>query len=484
MALAQLKYRDLFQQSWPSIVGRRGSLVLAGVNHRSLTIDAREKLAIRPEHYREVLKLALACSGVEEAVVVSTCNRVELIAAVNDPEPDADPDDRGDEREVEGGVSPSIYQGFTEQFESLLQRFSGHPPDSFREGIYALNNQQAVGHLFRVASGLDSLVPGEAQILGQLKVAYAEANACGATKTLLNKLFQRAFGVAKSVRSRTEIGRMPVSICFAARKLAEQVFGDLSQSSVLIIGAGETGGLMLKHLAAANVREIYVANKSWERAVQLCRPSGAIPVTLDRVSSILSQVDIVVGAVTLESAGDFLVTEELARTALRKRKSYTQLYLDLGVPRNIDPILGEIPNLFLYNIDDLQSVVQRNLDLRSTEAARAEEIIGAEVDKFSLWMSRRAFEPAIKELRDSILQLRSSEVARALKQLQRSRGDAGSGHADSGIADNGLARGVLERLVDSVLTKVLHNPVSVLRERGVHDEELVERFFELFLKKP
>lgn len=426
-----------------------GVIALSGLSHKTGGVDLREQFALKEDQYPLALQEILQGSDVSEAVVVSTCNRVEIIAATDS----------------------SAGERFTAHVEDVLEKLSGLSRGKFRENLYHLRGESAVGHVFRVASGLDSLVPGEPQILGQLKSAFALAHEHGATKTLLNHLFQRAFGVAKSVRSRTEIGKRAVSVCYAARELAQKIYADLSKQRVMLIGAGEMGTLALKHFQSAGAHQFFLANKTLSRAADLAGEVGGVALGLDAIEEFLPQADIVIGAATLERGMDALLTESMVREALQDRPGQPQLLIDLAVPRNFDSAIGQLNDAFLFNVDDLEGVVQENLETRRGALDQAELIVGEEVLKFLSWMQRRSVEPVIKQTLEDFDHLRSEEVLKALRRLDR-----GALSAEQQIE----IEKVIEQLSQTLLAKVLHQPIRVLKAQATEDPQLLEIFREFF----
>ena len=285
--------------------------------------------------------------------------------------------------------------------------------------MYHLDQHKAVAHLFRVASGLDSMVPGEPQILGQLKDAFKHSMSFGATGELLNRLFQRAFGVAKSVRTQTGIGRNAVSVAFAGKELAARIFGDLSDASVMLLGAGDTGSLILKHLHKAGVERVYLANKTLERAAVLANEFNGVALDLGASWRVLPEIDIVVGACRLPLDSDPLISTEQVRAAQRERRGKPQFFIDLSVPRNFSQDLNELADVFLYNIDDLQGVVAENMGAREQEQVRASHLIDEQVERFNEWIASRAAFPLIKGARSKSEEFRRVELAKTLRRMRR-----------------------------------------------------------------
>lgn len=418
-----------------------------GVNHKSIHIDLRERFALDQDASAKVLTEIITSPGVEEAVVLNTCNRVEIVSA-GCPET----------------VSKSV--------QWLFSDLSGLSHDSVSGALYHHQGADAVSHLFRVASGLDSLVLGEPQVFGQVKQAYRFAKSQGATKTVLNRLFHRAFGIAKRVRTHTGIGKNAVSVCYAAKELAERIFGDLSSARLMLIGAGEMGELALKHFMRAGIQSVFVVNRSMDRALRLVESYGGVALSPDKLAEFLPQVDVVIG---VAGGGQFIVSKADAQKALSKRWAKPQFYIDLSVPRIFDPAIEAIEDAFLYNVDDLEAVVRENLSAREMEVDNAELLIQEEVSKFEHWLQVRSFaDPLIKEVVLRGRTHRLEEIRRTKKRL-----------AAQGFSEDQLEclEEALDELTQSLLAKTLHHPLKTLKEKAASDSDLRFMFEKLFLGK-
>jgi len=426
---------------------------LSGLSHKSMAIDLREKFSVSKERCVESLQNVLNIPCVEEAVVLSTCNRVEVVTTLEDC------------RDSEA---------LQQNLETFFEQLSGLPRGQFAEHLYHLRGDEAVTHLFRVASGLDSMVLGEPQILGQVKTAYEVAQEQGATRTLLNRAFHRAFGVAKTVRTETNIGRNAVSVCYAAKELAVQIFGELKDVRVMLIGAGEMGRLSVKHFRSAGVRQFFLVNKTLEKAVELAEEVDGVALSLANLPDFLPQADIVLGAVTLGQGAAPILTRESLKTALRSRHAEPQFLIDLGVPRNFSDDIADLPDAFLYNLDDLQGVVEKNFDARQLELERAQVLVTEEAQKFTHWLQARALDPEIKELFDRYGEFQESEVEKTMRRLRHSNLTQDQlSEVESAVRD--LSR--------ALISKSLHQPVETLKRLGAWDRTVVEVFRNLFLKK-
>lgn len=428
----------------------RVEIALAGVNHRSAGVALREQLALNGERQQSALQAVLSTLPVDEAVVLSTCNRVELVIA-------------GKQSQL-AALTPDIDQVFAQ--------ISGVSREALTPHLYQHSARGAVTHLFRVASGLDSMVLGEPQILGQMKTAYRVAQEAGATKSVLNRLFHRAFHVAKVVRTRTKIGHHAVSVCFAAREVAQQIFGDLHECSVMVFGAGEMGSLALKHFQAAGAMQPFVVNKTLARACELAEQCGGVPLTFQNAPSFLAKADIVIGACTLPPGEAPLVTRAQVESGARSRQGRPQFFVDLSVPRNFESTIDGLSDVFLYNIDDLDSIVQRNLAGREQEVDRAQLFVDEEVDRFCGWLAARDVESSIRELASQVHLYSDIEISKTFRRLRRA--------GDGGISDEQL-QAALEDLAQGLLAKVLHQPITTVRELSQAEPSALAQFRKLFL---
>jgi len=413
-------------------------LITIGLNHDSAPIGIRERVAVTPERIEDALHEVVNRNKVREAAILSTCNRTEIYCHQQDV---------ADDRLV------SWLCGFHGVAESDLSPYLYHFPDD-----------QAVRHAFRVASGLDSMVLGEPQILGQMKEAFAIAHKTGVTGKILNRLFQQTFSVAKQVRTDTAIGTSAVSVAFAAVSLARQIFSDLSQQTVLMIGAGETIELTAKHLKDNGVKNLVVANRTLERARQLARNYDAEAISLDELPARLSEGDILISstASTLPILGKGAV-----ESALKKRRHRPIFMVDLAVPRDIEPEVAELDDVFLYTVDDLQGVIEENMQARKQAAQEAEQIIDAQTHEFMDWLNRLDAVPTIKAFRESFDHVVASEVERAQKKL--------AAGADAGE--------VVRQLANNLSRKFTHTPTEQLA-RNDSDGMLSEAVRRLFKLEP
>lgn len=416
-------------------------LALVGLSHKTAPVELRERLALADAAQRRLLARLLEDERVFEAVIVSTCNRSEFYFVLN-AEADAE-------------------QLFFEQVADEVGLTQGE----LREYLYILGGEPVVRHLFRVAASLDSMVVGEAQILGQLKDSYDLAFDCGATARVFNKLFRNSFEVGKRVRSETNIGSSAVSISYAAVELAKRVFDTLEGRRVLLLGAGEMSELTALHLQSSGCRQVLVANRTLARAEELATKFDGEALPFEERYEALKQVDIVVSAT---SADDYvIVRDELAPVVARRRDPL--FFIDIAVPRDIDPACASFPNVYVNDVDALDGVIAANLEERKREMPRAEGIVEEEIINFERWLEQMEVEPTIAALREQAQAIRAAELARAYKHL----GD---------LSDED--RATVDKLTQSIVNRMLHGPTSHLREasdgrRGVAAVETARYLFDL-----
>jgi glutamyl-tRNA reductase len=389
-----------------------------GMSHRSAPVEVRERVAFPPCASREFLR-KLGEEGVaEEAVLLSTCNRTEVYAVVE-------------------------YEGDRGRILDLLAEDRGVDRSSLDEDTYWLTDAEAVRHLYRVASSLDSMVVGEGEILGQVREAYRAATEEQRTGVVLNRLFHTSLRVGKQVRSETGIGDSSLSVPHVAVKLAEGVFGTLRGRRTLVLGAGDMSELLIKHLKAREAGEIRIANRTPERALRLAERVGGRAVSFDDLSGELAEVDVVVSST---GAGEWVVRSETVAAALARRE-VPLFFIDIAVPRDVDPVVQTLERAFLYDIDDLQAVVERNADDRGEAAEKAEAMISPAVLEFMSWLSSLDVVPLIKELRAGAEQIRRHELSRALKKMDLSPEEEAA----------------VERMSYSLMNKLLHGPIAELK---------------------
>ena len=338
-------------------------IVVVGLNHRSAPIELREQLAVQSEQLPDVLTRLRSDAGLQEVAVLSTCNRVEIYGRVS---------------ELDGAVA---------RLHQFLSRHGGIEEAQLSTRLYSCIEPQSIRHLFSVTSGLDSMVLGEGEILRQVKLAYERAKACGATGKVFNVLFQRALNAAKAVRTQTGIGRGATSIGAVAVELAGKIFDPLSHAVVVLVGAGKIGELTLKRLTDRGVRDLRVVNRSPERAVDLAATYAARPVSYGELGAQLVEADIVI---TSTSAGSYLLSRAAVEEAMRVRRHRPLCVVDLGVPRNVDPAIGQVENVYRFDIDDLQGVVAHAHHSRQQAVTQSRRIIDEKVERFLSWWREEA----------------------------------------------------------------------------------------------
>jgi glutamyl-tRNA reductase len=398
-------------------------LLLAGVNHRTAPVQLREKLAYRLEEIPAAL-LEIQARGAKEALILSTCNRVELTATLAD----------------NVGVEALI--------EPLLSRRAGLSMDELQPHIYRFENGSAIRHLFRVASSLDSMIVGEPQILGQLKQACAQARDNGAIGTVLDAVLTRAFSVAKRIRSETEIGHNAVSVSYAAVELAREIFGSLHKKRVLIAGAGKMSEGAARHLMRAGATNIFIANRTAERAEELARVFHGEAMAYESLPQRLGEMDIVI---TSSAAQGFVITRDMMRRAIEARKNEPMFLIDIAVPRNVEPSVADIEHAFLYDIDDLQRLSEQNLKTRLDVAQQAEDIVSSEVARLEAKLRERDVTPTILSLQEQLETIRQDVMVRY-------RGRLGGLTAEQEDAIDALTRGIVN--------KIAHGPISEMRKQA------------------
>jgi glutamyl-tRNA reductase len=416
---------------------RQGSLVLLGINHNTAPIEVRERLAIPASRLADATRTLLHQPGIREGLILSTCNRVELLTLQDDPAEAAN-------------TQP---QTKTDLLRFLHEYFAV-PPHDIQPHLYEFREREAVRHLFRVASSLDSMVVGEPQILGQVKDSYTIAREVGAVSTHLESLLQRTFTVAKKIRTETQIGSSSVSIASVAVDLARKIFGSLEGKTVLIVGAGKMSELAARHLIEHGASSILVANRTQARAEKLAADlanptihTEAIP--FDALYEQAPRADIVI---TSTGAPEKIFGRSHGQHFLQRRRNRPMFFIDIAVPRDVDPRMNEVEGCFVYDIDDLQQVASANLADRSREAVAAETIVSREVDKYQQRLQSLDAVPAIKALQQHAEAIREAELARSAKRLATLTPEQ---------------REAVDSLTRSLTAKLLHPQLTALREASL-----------------
>jgi len=395
-----------------------------GVNHTTASVDIREKLSFPEAQIPQALQSLKHDAHVQEAVIISTCNRTELYCSVRD------------------------------NYKYVIDWFGEYhsmPRDKLTPFLYQHPSTSAVRHLLRVACGLDSLVLGEPQILGQIKKAYKIAQENGTSGKLLGKLFQHSFNVAKQVRTDTAIGSSPVSVAFAAVRLAQQIFGDLKPHTALLIGAGETIELAARHLHASQLGRMIIANRTLERARHLALQFGGYAITLPEITEHLAEADVVISST---GSPDYILHAPQIKNALKTRKRRPMFIVDIAVPRDIDPEIGKFDDVYLYTVDDLQGVIEENRRSRAEAAKQAEEIIDTQVDHFIGWMQSLGSVETIRAIRNQAQTIQSQVLEKAHQMLKNGKSPEET----------------LQFLSNRLMNTLLHEPLVQLRQAGSNND--------------
>jgi glutamyl-tRNA reductase len=395
-------------------------LTLVGLSHKTAPIEIRETLTFPAAGMAEALSALTERPAVSEALILSTCNRTEVYAVVAD--------DAGSDAVI----------------DFLCEHHSLQRHDLVRY-LYEAEGHAAVKHLFRVVSSLDSMVVGEAQVLHQVKEAYDLACEAESVRTVFHKLFRQSFEVGKRVRTETAIGEAAVSISYAAVELAKKVFDTLEGRTILVVGAGKMSELTAKHLVSQGVRQVFVANRTYERAVELAERFEGMPIPYDTLFERMREADIVISST---SAPGYVIDKAQVAGAMRGRRAPLFL-IDIALPRDVDPAVNELPNAFVYDIDDLNGVVNSNLAERMREAERAEVIIAEELRVFEAWLESMEVVPTIAAIRAEAERVRAEEYAKAMKRL-------------GSLSD--ADRATVEALSQAIVSKMLHGPTTRLRD--------------------
>jgi glutamyl-tRNA reductase len=396
-------------------------LILVGLNHRTAPLDVRERLNIADSALEETTRALRGLAGVEGATVLSTCNRVEAVVSTADEDVIA---------QIVDWMAARATTGRTE-----LERH-----------LYIVRHGDVVKHLFRVASGLDSMIVGEPQIGGQVRKAFATAQQLGTLDTLLTQLYENTFRVAKKVRTETGIGENAVSVPYAAVELAKKIFGDLRGLQVLLLGTGEMGELTAEHLHAQEVKQVFVANRSYERAVELAARFSGAAVQFDTLDEQLTRCDIVIAST---AAPHFVIDAEQVSRARAGRRNRNLFLIDLSVPRNIDPAVAEIDGAYLYNVDDLQQVADANFEKRQARALDAEQIVQREVEQFLRRLVAQDAVPTILELQQRLEDIRTAELEKCLRRMGPMTPEQ---------------RATVEMFSTQLVNKILHYPILELKD--------------------
>ena len=399
------------------------NLILVGVNHKTTPVEIREKLAFTKGKIEESVNHLFNFPDIIEHTILSTCNRVEIYARANSQD----------------SAIKSIKQFICDFHQLSLVELEDH--------FYSYSNKEAVEHLFRVSSSLDSMILGEAQILGQVKEAYSLARDLRSTGLVLNQLFEKAFSIAKKVREETGIAERSVSISSAAVELAQKIFDDLENHTVMLVGTGEMAELAAKHLISYGVKTVYVTSRTYEHAANLARMLNGSALDFEAFKNELHRADIVI---TSTSAPNFIIKKEIVEKAIHERKNKPIFFIDIAVPRDIEPDVNDLENVYLYDIDDLQVVVSANIKEREKEAKNAMNFISQEVTKFNNWVGALDAVPTIIEIRKKAENILKQEIEKTLKKIS---------HLSEG------EKQLLRQMSSSMINKILHKPTIKLKQK-------------------
>ncbi|THB76994.1 MAG: glutamyl-tRNA reductase [Desulfobacteraceae bacterium] len=402
-------------------------IYLIGANHKTAPVELREQIAFDAGEVAQALERLKNDHGLTEAVLLSTCNRTEILYYSDSPD----------------SVARLI---------QLVADMKHLDPDRFEKNLYVHKNQEAIRHLFMVASSLDSMIVGEPQILGQIKQAYKMAVAQNMCGVVFNRLLHKSFSIAKKVRRQTGIGDNAVSISYAAIELANKIFSDLSTKSVMLLGAGEMAELAVEHLMGHQVKRITVANRTFENAVSLAQRFNGGAIKFEERVEALMDVDIIISST---GATDYVLTAPDVKKIMKARKNAPLFFIDIAVPRDIDPKINRINNAYLYDIDDLNNIVTSNIEQREKETVKAGRLVDEAVIKFEQWMDGLKVVPSIKAINDKIQAITHAECEKTLAGLNLSGADADA----------------IRRMTKAIATRTLHDPIRFLKNTGDHRDD-------------
>ena len=414
------------------------NILVIGLNHKTAPIEVREKVAFDGTKLDEALIQLKDSDAIKENIILSTCNRVEIYAGVSD---------------INGGV---------DGIKTFISRFHNVSKDLLDNSLYIHKGQEAIRHMYRVASSLDSMVVGEPQILGQLKDAYDAALRHKTTGVFLNKLMRKSVSVAKRIRTETKIAESAVSISFAAVELAKKIFDDLASKSFMLIGAGEMAELAARHLINSGVQDVYVTNRTIARAEELAQEFQGKVVPFEHFVTELIHTDIVICST---GAPHFILMKDQVHRAMKERKQKPMFIIDISVPRNIDPQINDLDNVYLYDVDNLQGIVDTNIQERAKEAEKAERIVNEEIGSFLKWTASLSATPIIVALRNRAEEIRKAELEKTLRKI--------------GPLEESKMKSI-DHLTASIVNKLIHPPTSVLKSEDENKEQMLDLVQKLF----
>jgi glutamyl-tRNA reductase len=416
-------------------------IVLLGINHKTAPVELRECIAFSGDESVTALQTLHRLPNINEVLLFSTCNRVELLFVT---------DNKSD--------TISATKDFIAEFNKI-------PLEQFDDALYIHEGDEAVRHVFRVASSLDSMVVGEPQILGQIKEAYRLAAETKSSGVILNRLLHRTFFVAKRIRTETGIGDRAVSISYAAVELGRKIFGELAGKSVLLVGAGEMAELAVEHLIRNKASDIYVANRTFKNGVELAKNFNGKAIRFEEITNFLEFTDIIISST---GSPDFVITRDQVKSVIRKRRNRPIFFIDIAVPRDIDPRVNRLTNSYVYDIDDLQGVVDDNMEDRQQEAIKGERIIDEAVISFRQWYDSLEVVPTIIALRHKMESIAAAEIQKTLQSHK--------------IPEDSVS--AIQKMADSLINKILHDPTIFLKKDGMVEDkslyiDIIRKLFKL-----
>jgi len=416
-------------------------IILLGINHKTASVEVRECIAFAEDETKSALHSLLGKSFIKEALLFSTCNRVEILLVTDNKT-----------RAVE-------------ETKAFIAEFNKIPLEQFEDALYLHEGDDAVRHVFRVASSLDSMVVGEPQILGQVKEAYRTATNEKTSGVILNRLLHRTFFVAKRIRTETGIGDRAVSISYAAVELARKIFGVLADKTVMLIGAGEMAELAVEHLIRNKAARVWVANRTFETGVELAKQFNGQAIRFEEIPESIKTVDIIISST---GAPDYVIQRDQVKGVLRKRKNRPLFFIDIAVPRDIDPAINRLNNTYVYDIDDLKGVIDENVEDRQKEAIKGERIVDEAVIRFREWHESLDVVPTIVALRNKMESIAAAELKKTLQSSMISEQDATA----------------LHKMAGSLINKILHEPTRFLKRTGMREDrsfyiDTVRKLFKL-----
>jgi len=415
-------------------------IIVVGLNFRTAPVEVRERFAFAERELPKAIEMLKQTPSIMECVIVATCNRTELYAVVD--------------RHVLCG----------HYIRHFMEQWFGMPRETFTKYLYMYEDEAAIRHLFRVACGLDSMIIGETQILGQVRDAFLLAQRERATGTLFNMLFKQAVTVGKRAHTETSIGESAVSVSYAAVELGKRIFGGFGGKTALIVGAGKMGELTAKHLNASGIKRVLVANRTYERAAEFAARLGGEPLRLDEAAERLAEADVVISST---GSREYVLTKAQVERAMRLRPSRPLFLIDIAVPRDIEPAIADIPNVFLYDIDDLEGIVESNLEQRRREAARIETMIGEELEAFLNWYKTLGVVPLIRALQEKAARIHEETLQSLTNKLPD-------------LTEHELK--VIRKLTKSIVNQMMHDPILRIKELAGDKKagEAKELFIKLF----